>query len=394
MAMEPLLCSFRRSATFASYGWAWKRRASANARPIRSRETPWLTTMKKPMPSRASRSSAAVASRAPGAPAMYRPRSMVGMPIALLRRPAPVDHELAARDEGRLVGGEVEDAVRHLVGLAVAAEGNAVDHTLVCRRVRASTLGHGGDDGSGVDGVASDALPGVLERGQFGQEPDGALGSLVGRAAVPHAHEPELGRDVDDGAAARAPHGGHGGLGPEEDALGVDVHHAVPRLGGGVLEPARPADARVVDEDVEPPEAADRGLDGALPVRLAGDVELDEERLAPLGLDVGLDGLALRLQDVADGDRSAFAREQPSLGRSHAARGAADEGGLARQAHGDQLPGGRYPAPCASSMASKPSSGDMRAEVFRSFTAPLPMIAMETAAALTLLGTSKITTTS
>src|SRR3989442_631388 len=80
--------------------------------------------------------------------------------------------------------------------------------------------------------------------------------------------------------------------------------------------------------------------------------------------------------------------------RSHAARGAADEGGLARQAHGDQLPGGRYPAPCASSMASKPSSGDMRAEVFRSFTAPLPMIAMETAAALTLLGTSKITTTS
>src|SRR6266567_2728304 len=188
--------------------------------------------------------------------------------------------------------------------------------------------------------------------------------------------------------------GGHGGLGPEEDALGVDVHHAIPRLGGGVLEPARPADARVVDEDVEPSEAADRGLDGALPVRLAGDVELDEERLAPLGLDVGLDGLALRLQDVADGDRSAFAREQPSLGCSHAARGAADEGGLARQAHGDQLPGGRYPAPCASSMASKPSSGDMRAEVFRSFTAPLPMIAMETAAALTLLGTSKITTTS
>src|SRR6266852_1858694 len=350
--------------------------------------------MKKPMPSRAARSSAAVASRAPGAPAMYRPRSMIGIPIALLRRPAPVDHELAARDVGRLVGGEVEHAVRHLVGLAVAAEGNSVDHTLIGGRVRAATLGHGGDDGARVDRVAANALARVLERGQFGQEPDGALGGLVGRAAVPHAHEPELGRDVDDGAAARAPHGGNRDLRPEKDALGVDVHHAVPRLGGGVLEPARPADARVVDEDVEPAETADRGLDGALPVRLAGDIELDEERLAPRGLDVGLDGLALGLQDVADGDPGAFARAQPSLGRSHTTRAAADEGSLARQAHDDQLPGGRYPAPCASSMASKPSSGDMSAEVFRSFTAPLPMIAMETAAALTLLGTSKITTTS
>src|ERR1700730_1393035 len=258
--------------------------------------------MKKPMPSSAARSSAAVATRAPGAPARYRPRSMIGIPIALLRRPAPVDHELAASDEGRIVGGEVEHAVRHLVGLAVAAEGNAIHHTLIGRRVGSATLGHGRDDGAGMDRVAADALAGVLERGQFGQEPDGALGGLVGWAAVPHAHEPELGRDVDDGAAARAPHGGNRGLGPEEDALGVDVHHAVPRLDGGVLEPARPADARVVDEDVEPAHATARALDGALPVRLAGDVELDEERLAALGLDVGLDGLALCLQYVADGD--------------------------------------------------------------------------------------------
>src|SRR3989442_10825446 len=127
--------------------------------------------MKKPMLSRASRSSAAVASRAPGAPAMYRPRSMVGMPIVLLRRPAPVDHELAARDEGRLVGGEVEDAVRHLVGLAVAAEGNAVDHTLVRRRVRASTLGHGGADRAAGDGASSAALPPALAPAPIGPAP-------------------------------------------------------------------------------------------------------------------------------------------------------------------------------------------------------------------------------
>src|SRR5262249_39792822 len=171
---------------------------------------------------------------------------------------------------------------------AVAAEGDPADHTLVDGGIGAPPLGHGRDDGAGMDRVAADALARVLERGQLGQETDGALGGLVGRAALWHAHEPELRGDVDDGAAARASHGGDGAPGPEEHALGVDAHHAAPRLDRGVLDPARAADPRVVHEDVEPAEAADRGLDGALPVRLARDVELDEEDLAALGLDVRL----------------------------------------------------------------------------------------------------------
>ena len=46
-----------------------------------------------------------------------------------------------------------------------------------------------------------------------------------------------------------------------------------------LLEPAGAADAGIVDEHVEPTEAARRGGDRACPVALAGDVEVDEERL-------------------------------------------------------------------------------------------------------------------
>src|SRR2546425_453675 len=99
-------------------------------------------------------------------------------------------------------------------------------------------------------------------------------------------------------------------------------------------------------------------------------------------------------QKCADAGVGPFAREHPGLGRPHAARAATDERGLSRESRHGQLPGGRYPAPWARRRASKPSSGDMSTAVFSSFTAPLPAMAMETAAALMLLGTSKITTTS
>src|SRR2546428_5581271 len=68
-----------RSASLASIGWAWKRRASANVRSMKSRGTPWLTRMKNPTPSSAARSSAAAASSAPGLSARHGPRSSRGM---------------------------------------------------------------------------------------------------------------------------------------------------------------------------------------------------------------------------------------------------------------------------------------------------------------------------
>src|SRR5262245_64839907 len=49
---------------------------------------------------------------------------------ALLGGPSTVDDQLASGHVGRLVGGQIEDAVRHLVGLAVPAEGDPADPQL------------------------------------------------------------------------------------------------------------------------------------------------------------------------------------------------------------------------------------------------------------------------
>ena len=58
-------------------------------------------------------------------------------------------------------------------------------------------------------------------------------------------------RCVDDGAAASTPHFRDDGLGAEEGALGIDLHHAVPVFGGRLFHRPDMADGRVVDLDVE-----------------------------------------------------------------------------------------------------------------------------------------------
>src|SRR4030095_9572059 len=60
---------------------------------------------------------------------------------ALLGGPSTVDDQLAAGHVGRLVGGQIEDAVRHLVGLAVPAERDPGDHQLAYGGVRAAPRG-------------------------------------------------------------------------------------------------------------------------------------------------------------------------------------------------------------------------------------------------------------
>src|SRR5262249_62415781 len=100
-----------------------------------------------------------------------------------------------------------------------------------------------------------------------------------------------------------------------------------------VLESAGPAHARVVDEHVELSEAALRGSNGALPVALARDVELDEHGFATLGADPGRHRRAFGFEDVADDDPRAFLREEPRLDGAHPARATADQSNLAREPH-------------------------------------------------------------
>src|SRR5262245_9747976 len=253
---------------------------------------------------------------------------------ALLGGPPTVDDQLAPGHVGRLVGGQIEDAVRHLVGLAVSAERDPGDHQLAYGGIGAAPLGHRRHDRSGMHRVRADALARVLHGGGLRQEADGALGGLVLRAAVIGADQAELRRDVDDRSAAGPAHGRDRGLRAEEYALGVDVHRARPVLDRRVLDPAPAADPRVVDQDVESPEAARGEIDGGLPVGLTGDVEPHEGGLTALGLDMGLDRLALGHQDVADDHARAFTREQARLGGTHAARTPADQRHLSRKSHG------------------------------------------------------------
>src|SRR5499426_4725836 len=56
--------------------------------------------------------------------------SVSSVASALLGGPSAVDDQLAAGHVGRLVGGQIEDAVRHLVRLAVPAERDPGDHQL------------------------------------------------------------------------------------------------------------------------------------------------------------------------------------------------------------------------------------------------------------------------
>ena len=148
-----------------------------------------------------------------------------------------------------------------------------------------------------MDGVYADVLVGVLDGDVFGEEADGALGGVVG--GVAEGDDAGDGGDVDDGAAAGLEHGGDGELHAEEDALGVDVHGAVPAVVRAFFEFFTDEDAGVVDEDIEVAEAFYGSVDGIAPAIFAGDVEGDEEGLAAGVVDFVGDGLALLTEDVA-----------------------------------------------------------------------------------------------
>ena len=236
----------------------------------------------------------------------------------LLGDPSAVDDELGAGYVGGLVGGEVDDPVGDLLGLADAAHGDLGEHVLSELLIIVHVGRHGGLDGAGVDGVAADVVLGVVDGDGLGEDADGALGGLVGGMAGVGADDAELGGDVDDGAAAGVLHGGDGGDGAEVDAGGVDVHDGVPGLLGEVAEPGGTADAGVVDEDIQFAEVGDGEVDGGLPVVLPGDVQPDEASVAAGGVDVCFNLTSFIFEDVADDDGCALGGEESGFHGAHA----------------------------------------------------------------------------
>ena len=126
-------------------------------------------------------------------------------------------------------------------------------------------------------------------------------------------------------------HGGDGVLDAQEHALGVDVHHGVPVVGGYVHVGVAHGDAGVVDQDVELAVLGLGELDGASPVVLAGDVEVDVFDVAAEFGDFGLDLSAVFVLNVSEDDLRALHGEEFGFDRALSARAAAYDGYLAVQ---------------------------------------------------------------
>ena len=102
-------------------------------------------------------------------------------------------------------------------------------------------------------------------------------------------------------------------LAHQQCALEVDVEHPLPGALIELVEPrAAGGNADVVDENIQPAVALDRGSDGALTIREARNVGGAEHGLAAVGRDhaFGRSGASLVLVDQADA--RAFARKQIS----------------------------------------------------------------------------------
>ena len=97
----------------------------------------------------------------------------------LLGGHAAVDHQFGPGDEGRLVGGQVQDARRDVFRLTHAAQGRLGNAFLMDVRVVMVGPGHGGVDESGMDRIGPDVLRCVLNGGGLIEDSDRALGGMV-----------------------------------------------------------------------------------------------------------------------------------------------------------------------------------------------------------------------
>ena len=126
------------------------------------------------------------------------------------------------------------------------------------------------------------AIPGACHSRLFGERADTALAGAVSRAT----RRPDVRRDrthVDDCAPTATLHCADRLARPEEDAVKVDRHDALPTRERDVLERGgrRLDDARAVDKDVEAPVPLDDFVDGLVPGALVGDVELTVVTVLP-----------------------------------------------------------------------------------------------------------------
>ncbi len=242
------------------------------------------------------------------------------------RRVPAVDDDLAAGDVARLVRGEEEHRLRHLVG---AREATVRDHPGVGFRM--SGRGAVGDarvaDLRGVDRVGADAPVEELQRRRLGDAAQAPLAADVRDPGV--SDESCRRRDVDDRAAAGVAHQGRARAHAEERAGQVDVQHAGPLAAARVHDAAPADDAGVVDEHVQRPERPADARDDPRPAGLARHVEFQHGHTAAAAFGFLRDGRRGTEHDVGEDHGRAFGGEELRIGRALPAAASGDQGHLA-----------------------------------------------------------------
>src|SRR5262249_38507710 len=205
-------------------------------------------------------------------------------PATLIERQSAVDGNRLPGDEGRIVRGEEDHGADEIARLFRALDALGAQHGLALlgghRLPR--DLGEGGAGGDRVDGDPEIAeLAGHRAR----HREDRALrGDVV--QVMRAAHEDGGGGEVEDPRTSLLTHLGYDRFAGQPHAADVDGHQLVPLrladLPEGLHRDGR-EDRRVVDQDVEAAELAQRAGHHLPTARLIGDVGPHEDGLATRG---------------------------------------------------------------------------------------------------------------
>jgi hypothetical protein len=149
------------------------------------------------------------------------------------------------------------------------------------------------------------------------------------------AHEAGNRRDVHDGAAAGLFHDGDRVLHSEKNALGIDLHQPVPGRGAQGVRIEGPADAGIVDQDIELPELREGCGNGLLPGRLARHVQADEATHPAQAVS---DLPPFRLEHIGHNHLRPFFGEDDGLAPAHAAGPTRDQRDFSSESHSVSLP--------------------------------------------------------
>src|SRR6266542_853649 len=257
-----------------------------------------------------------VASRTGGVARRLRaPRLEMARPVLSHRGLAAVDEEAGARDVGRLVRGQEEDAGGDFTRRPRPLEHRAAPELRLELLERlASRLGapfvEAGEDRPRAHGIDPDPLRGVIA-GHRAREPgDRRLGGVILRHVVARHRGPD-GGDVHDAAATRPAHLRDGRLRAEGVALEVHAEDRVPALLARVDDRLVEPHAGVVDQHVEPTELLAGAPDEADGLGLAFGVRLDEDGADALGPDLVRDAAPPVHVEIGDGDLRALLGEEP-----------------------------------------------------------------------------------